>query len=225
LVENGIEVERFTRRQDQTEARDELQLTTTGPLIGAVGRLSKEKGFDHLLRAIARLREQGQAVHAVILGDGPEQAALEHLRDELGLQQAVLMPGHIADVRPWLEACDLFVLSSLREAMPNVVLEAMAMETPVIATRIAGVPEMITSEEDGLIIEPAEPLAIVGAIQRLLADSASRERLATRARETIRRRFDFKMRMGKVQRIYDELLHDELKEMEQPRAKMETSAV
>ena len=219
LVENGIELERFTRRQDQTAAREELQLAPTGPLIGAIGRLAKEKGFDHLLQALAQLHSQGHAVRAVILGEGPERAALERLRDQLGLQQAVLMPGHVPDVRSWLEACDLFVLSSLREAMPNVVLEAMALETPVIATRIAGVPEMLTSEDDGLIIEPAQPAAIANAVARLLNNAALRQRLVESARETVRRRFDFASRMQKVRAIYDDLLGKEM-----PRPRVETSA-
>jgi glycosyltransferase involved in cell wall biosynthesis len=206
LLENGIEVERFTRRQDQTAARDELGLSLSTPLIGAIGRLAKEKGFDHLLRAVADLHAQGQPVRAVIMGEGPERAALERLRDELGLQAAVSFPGHVADVRPWLEACDLFVLSSLREAMPNVVLEAMALATPVIATRIAGVPDMIVDGTDGLIVEPGQASAIAAAAGQLLRNSQFRQRLAASARETVTRRFDFADRMQKMREIYDALL-------------------
>jgi glycosyltransferase involved in cell wall biosynthesis len=101
---------------------------------------------------------------------------------------------------------DVFVLSSLREAMPNVVLEAMALGTPVVATRIAGVPDMLAHETSGWLIPPGDAGAMAAGITRLLTDPALRSQFAAAGRSTIETRFSFRERMNRIQRIYDELL-------------------
>jgi glycosyltransferase involved in cell wall biosynthesis len=131
---------------------------------------------------------------------------LRALIAELGLHDRVRLLGFQTDARPIYEAIDLFVLSSLREGLPNVVLEAMAMETPVVATRIAGVPRLIQDGENGLLVEPGALDELTRAIARLLDDSDARLKLSAAGRKTVEQRYSFAVRMQKIQSIYDRLL-------------------
>jgi glycosyltransferase involved in cell wall biosynthesis len=101
---------------------------------------------------------------------------------------------------------DVFALSSLREGLPNVLLEAMALEVPCVATRIAGVPRLIEDEKNGLLVEPGDLEGLTRSLDRLLSDSALRDRLRRSGRETIESRYSFARRMEKLREIYDELL-------------------
>jgi glycosyltransferase involved in cell wall biosynthesis len=206
LLENGIEEDRFLRERAPAEARMQLGLRPDAALVGAVGRLAEEKNFDGFLQAVSLVIQSGRAIQAVIVGDGSERRALEQRAAELRIKDRVHFAGHCADVRPWYEAMDIFVLSSLREAMPNVVLEAMATETPVVATRIAGVPDMLGHETSGWLVPPGDAGAMAAGITRLLTDRALRSQFAAAGRSAVLARFSFRERMNRMQQIYDELL-------------------
>jgi glycosyltransferase involved in cell wall biosynthesis len=206
LVENGIDVREFCRQGNPGAARRREGIPDGCLVIGAVGRLSPEKGFDLLIRAVAQLRGQGFDLHLVIVGEGEERPRLESLVRELGLEQSVRLLGYRANLRPVYEAMDVFALSSLREGLPNVLLEAMALEVPVVATRIAGVPRLIADGTNGLLVGPGSVDELTAGIARLLPDAALRRRLAQAGRETIETRFSFASRMEKIRALYDALL-------------------
>src|SRR5262249_3833375 len=151
-------------------------------LIGAVGRLSAEKGFDYLIRATDHLLKNGLDVELLIVGDGDARPALQALIDELGRGDRSRLLGYRADLKELYGAMDVFALSSLREGLPNVLLEAMALEVPILATRIAGIPRLIRDEENGLLIEPAQTEELTRALTRLHADGALRARLGQAGR-------------------------------------------
>jgi glycosyltransferase involved in cell wall biosynthesis len=207
LVENAIDTEEFRTKSSAVEARNELGLSSESFLIGAVGRLSPEKGFDLLVRALAGLRQRGVSAELLLVGEGEQKQALEELAAGLGCRSALHLAGFHADVRPLYEAMDLFVLSSLREGLPNVVLEAMAMEVPVVATRIAGVPRVIDDGRNGLLLEPGSAELLESAMLRLAQEKDLRRRLAAEGRRTIEERYSFARRMERIAAIYDELLH------------------
>ena len=117
-------------------------------LIGAIGRLSEEKGFDLLIAAVDRLLEQDLDVELRIAGEGDQQEHLASLIRDKGRDDRIRLVGFQAQTIPLYEAMDVFVLSSLREGLPNVVLEAMAMEVPVIATKVAGIPRLIQARTE-----------------------------------------------------------------------------
>jgi glycosyltransferase involved in cell wall biosynthesis len=206
LVENGIEVSEFTRSRTGPEAKRTLGQPPERLLIGAVGRLSAEKGFDVLIGAVADLVRAGLDVGLVIAGEGKERATLEALAAELCLSERVWLPGYLSDPRLLYEALDVFALSSLREGLPNVLLEAMAMAVPVVATRVAGVPRLVRHEQNGLLIEPASPQALAGGLALLLRQPALRLRLGRAGRATVEAEYSFTSRMQKVAAIYDDLL-------------------
>jgi glycosyltransferase involved in cell wall biosynthesis len=206
LLENGIDLTDFSRHLTPTEAKRQLGFDPDRPLVGGVGRLSAEKGFDLLIEAVARLRDNGWPLQLVIVGEGDEQSRLQALLEQRGLHHDGRLAGFQADPRPFYQALDIFALSSRREGLPNVVLEAMAMGVPCVATAIAGVPRLIQDGVNGRLIPPDDIDALTMALQELLADRNRREIFAAAARQTVEARYSFAQRMEKLARLYDELL-------------------
>ena len=208
LVENAIDTQKYVREYPAQEARRLLGLREGGVLIGAVGRLSPEKGFDLLIRAVAQLNNAGCDLQLVIAGDGPERDSLQTLIDKLQLGDRILLLGHRSDMIDVYQAMDVFALSSIREGLPNVLLEAMALETPVVATRVAGVPRLVQDKVSGLLIEPNSVPELVAGLDRMIQDAELRKSLARAARRTIEDNYGFAQRMEKIRAIYDDLLRD-----------------
>lgn len=206
LVYNGIDTEQFQRRISTAAAKARLGIPATRLVVGAVGRLSSEKGFDLLIRSAAQLIARGIDLELVIAGEGDQRPELERLIAAQPDPSRFRLLGHRDDTQIVFQAMDVFALSSLREGLPNVVLEAMALHVPIVATRIAGVPRVIQDAENGLLVEPGRVDELTSSLERLLLDASLRSRLAYAARETIEQHYSFARRMQKVAAIYDELL-------------------
>jgi glycosyltransferase involved in cell wall biosynthesis len=206
MLENGVDLDDYRRNRSVAEAKRRLYLPPDRLLIGAVGRLSAEKGFDLLIRAADQLLRQGLDLEVCIIGEGDDRLRLEALVAELALGDHVRLLGYRADLPDWYEAMDVFALSSLREGLPNVLLEAMALETPVVATRIAGVPRLVRHEENGLLVEPGSVENLTGALGRLLRDPDLCGRLARAGRRTVEADYSFAVRMDKLRLLYDRML-------------------
>jgi glycosyltransferase involved in cell wall biosynthesis len=206
LIENGIDTEQFTRRQSKDQAKSRLDLPRDRLVIGAVGRLSREKGFDVLLQAAAQLLARGIEACVVIAGEGEEAATLRGLAARLGIGDRLHLLGYCADPRAVFEAMDVFALSSHREGLPNVLLEAAAMEVPIVATRIAGVPRLVLDGETGLLVEPGSVPSLAAGLERLLRDESLRQRLASAGRRRVETHYSFARRIEKIGDIYDKLL-------------------
>jgi len=187
---HGIDAQVFHPRQRQA--------TGDTPLLLSVGRLRAKKGHDTLLAACARLQAQGRAVAAEIVGYGEEADRLHALRDELGLAEAVHLRGKLArdGVLAAYGRASVYVQPSRidadgdRDGIPNVLLEAMAMGLPVVATQVSGIPELVEDGVNGLLVPPDDPPALAQAIARLLDDPALASRLGEAARATVLARFD-----------------------------------
>lgn len=206
LLENGIDTTEYTRRRTTEEAKAALGLPLTGFVVGAVGRLSGEKGFDVLIRSIHALVSRGLDVHLVIVGEGGERANLEKLARELNVSDRVRLAGWQADVRGYFEAMDVFALSSLREGLPNVLLEAMALEVPIVSTRVNGVPRLVQDGRNGFLVNSGDLGGLTTALAGLLTNAALREVFRTAGRRTVETRYSFATRMQRLKRLYDELL-------------------
>ena len=206
LIENAIDAEDFRRRLSADAARRLIGAPSHGCLLGAMGRLSAEKGFDLLIRAVDGLLQNGLDVSLWIAGEGNARPQLESLIHHLGREDRIRLLGQVANPKDFLQALDGFVLSSIREGLPNVVLEAMALETPVLATRVAGVPSLIRDGENGLLVDTGSEAALAAGLGRLLADAGLRASIAQAARQTIEQSYSFERRMSKVAAIYDRVL-------------------
>ncbi len=207
MMDNAIDHEQFARtRPSATAKQADHGMPETQFLVGTIGRLSDEKGFDLLIDAFARLVDRGLDARLVIAGEGPEQSSLQNQIDRLGMSQRIQLIGFCEDTRGFLEALDLFVLSSHREGLPNVVLEAMAVGVPVIATRVGGVPRLVTKDKNGRLIDSGSVDQIAEAIEQLAASPDNRERLAAAGAETIAHQWSFRHRIERMADLYREVL-------------------
>jgi glycosyltransferase involved in cell wall biosynthesis len=207
VVLNGIDPERFRRMPDRRAAvREGFGYTPEDVVIGSVGRLEPQKRFDLLVSAIARVHEIQPAVRLIIAGDGSERRALEQQIKDLGLSAQCRLVGHYSDVVEFHHALDLFVQSSVYEGTPNVVLEAMAMETPIVATAAGGTAELMRADIDGLIVAPGDLTALYQAMKAALGDRPAAASRAQAARTRVEEELSFSARMAAVERIYEELV-------------------
>jgi colanic acid/amylovoran biosynthesis glycosyltransferase len=155
------------------------------PLIIAIGRLIKKKGFMDLIRACALLVERGRSFRCEIFGEGPLEEQLGGQIEELGLQKLVKLPGAKPqhELRAHLANASVFVLPSVREAdggmdnLPTVIMEAMATGLPVVSTRIGGIPEMVVESETGFLVQPGDSVALANAIERVTNDRSLGQKL------------------------------------------------
>lgn len=165
------------------EALDARDKRPVGPLILGCGRLVEQKGFPYLLDAFAITRERIPGAALWIVGEGPQQPALERQIEALSLSQSVRLLGFKDNPYRYMAAADLFVLSSIFEGFGNVVAEAMACGTPVVSTDCPHGPgEIITDGVNGLLVPPRDPQALADAIVRVLEDPALAKRLAEAGR-------------------------------------------
>jgi glycosyltransferase involved in cell wall biosynthesis len=206
LVENGIDTADYIRRRTTAEAKRLLGIPPGRLVIGAAGRLSAEKGFDLLIRAVDQLLKRGRDVELLILGEGDEALRLFELSRQLGRGDRCKLLGFHGDLRPFYEAMDVFALSSLREGLPNVLLEALALEVAVVATTVAGVPRLIQDGHNGVLVPPAALDPLIDGLDRLLGDAGLRERLGREGRHTVEQRYSFARRMERLQGLYDDML-------------------
>ena len=166
--------------------------------ILTVARLTPKKGLKTVYQALRRLKAQGIAFRHTLIGDGEQRLEIEKWRRDLGLESETVMLGTRPhdDVCRCLRQADLFVLgceqapNGDRDGIPNVILESMAMGVPVVATRFSAIPEVITSEHNGLLVETGRPEAMAAAMTTALEDTALRRDLIANGLETVRRRFN-----------------------------------
>ncbi|MDQ6805763.1 MAG: glycosyltransferase family 4 protein [Actinomycetota bacterium] len=163
------------------DLRSELGLTPDTPVIAVVAVLRPQKALSVLLEAYALVLDRAPTAHLVIAGDGPSQLELEQLATDLALDGRLHFLGRRDDVDSILRAADVAALSSDFEGTPLFVTECMASRTPLVATAVGGVPDLIKHGRSGLLVPPRDPAALADGLARLLADPAERERLASEA--------------------------------------------
>jgi len=175
-------------------------------VIGVFGRLSPEKGHKYLIEALAICTDKYPEIRLLILGDGPEKDNLIKLTQRHGLDKIVIFCGHKSNVRDYYDAINLLILPSLTEGVPNVVLEAMSLCKPVIATDVGGVSEIITDGFNGWIIKPGDANAIVNILDKILYAKQDIVSVGIKARDSLYPKFSTKKRADDIIQIYEETL-------------------
>ena len=207
IIPNGIEAERYAlglvARQ---KLRDELGLPADTPLVGGVGRLTWQKGFTHLIEAMPEILAVHPETHLVLAGDGELGEDLQRQAADCGVAGRCHFLGFRDDVPGIMAALDIFVLPSLAEGMPMVLLEAMAAGVPVIATHIPGVVDLIENGVDGLLVPPQDAEVLSRAAGRLLADRRVAQQLAAMGRDKVRRRYGVRRMVEQTERLYESLI-------------------
>jgi len=184
------------------ERRGFLDRFSGKTLVATSGRLSPEKGHEHLIRAFARVIKDRPDVVLLIFGDGPQRGELVKLARTLGCSDFIHFLGFVPDFASLLERIDVFVLPSLSEGLPNVLLEAMAAARPVVATAVGGVPELVLNGATGLLVSPGNSEEMAGAIGRLLSDTELARRLGGSGQEAVRKSYSFERQCELLMSVY-----------------------
>ncbi|WP_435065524.1 glycosyltransferase family 4 protein [Halobaculum sp. EA56] len=204
-----VDLDRFDPERvsiDEPAIRESLGIPDKVPVVGTIGNVNPIKGHKYLLQAIAQIAPERPVAVPIVGAKLDTRTAyfdqLLELRSELGLNDQVQFVGFRSDVPALLKLFDLFVLSSTAEACPIVVLEAMAMETPIVATDVGGVPEQLPSDNYGWVIPSEHPDAMADAIEAALADPDERRRRAANARNHVEEEFSLAACVRRHEEIY-----------------------
>jgi glycosyltransferase involved in cell wall biosynthesis len=206
IVYEGVGIPTLPPLGKRAAARSRWGVTEDTFLLGCVGVLSPDKGQESLIRALAGVRSKHSGVRLLLAGDGPCRARLEALARELGLRDAVIFAGFVADVEEVYAALDLFLLPSFFEALSNALMSAMAHALPSIAFNCGGPAEVIEDGKSGLLIEAGNLNALTAAIARMLDDPGFAKMIGTEGRERIREHFSVEKMVDGVVRVYESCL-------------------
>jgi glycosyltransferase involved in cell wall biosynthesis len=202
LLYYGVDLERYAHPLPVAEAKARLGLPAETRTIGIVGSLIDRKGHRFLLQALKQIEPQTGPVHAIFAGEGMLEENLREMAASFGMSERVHFLGFRRDVIEVVSALDVFALPSLKEGLSIAVMEAMALRRPVIATAIAGMPEVVRDGETGLLIPPGDVDALAQALLRLLNDPSFAERLANDGRHFLEQHFDQRDCLAEVERFY-----------------------
>jgi glycosyltransferase involved in cell wall biosynthesis len=202
VVYNGV----AATSADPNGLRNELSIPVDAPLVAEVGRLCDVKGQRELIDAVARL----PGAHAVFVGADLEQGgayerALRTRAEQLGVADRVVFAGFRDDAARVVAAADVFALPSWTEGLPLVVLEAMALGRPVVATTVGGTPELVADGETGLLVPPRDVEALTAALKRVLDDDGLRRRLGEAGRRRVAEHFSSEAMTREILAVYDEV--------------------
>jgi len=194
--------------EDVRALRERLGIAENELVILSVGRLSKEKAQADLITAFKQLCVTNPDLNCklVIVGDGPERKSLESSSSQSGLAQRIIFAGQVSDVQPFYAMAEVFVLPSHTEGSPNVLLEAMAANVPIVATAVGGVPEIVANEESALLVPANDPAGLAAAIARLLIDADLALPLTKNASELVMKNHSAQEYVRSLIRIYDEVV-------------------
>jgi glycosyltransferase involved in cell wall biosynthesis len=206
---NGVDAERFHPGPASVRAR--LGIPLSVPVIGFVGRLTRDKGVPELIEAFDQILTAFPAARLLLVGwfDQSEDALSDELRLRIEQHPRIICVGFVADTAPFYRAMDVMVLPTWREGFPNVVLEAAATGVPVVTTYSTGSRDAVVPEVTGLLIPPGYPEAIAEAVQRLLRDPNLRHKMGRAARSWVQERFLNERVLGLTVAFYDSLLQRE----------------
>jgi L-malate glycosyltransferase len=205
VIPSGIDTERF-QPLPPGDYKRRLGLDPDGPVVGAVTRMRVRKGVEEFLRAMGEVRGRHPRVQTVVAGEVDLDPALERLVAESGLGESLHLLGRRSDVPEVLSAFDLFVLSSHDEGMSNAILEAMAMQLPVVATDVGGTGEVVRDGESGVLVPPRDAERLAAAVGDLLGTPERWPAMGRLGREIVEQGFSARVMVRDMEGLYDRLL-------------------
>ncbi len=204
MITNGVDIRAYERNDERREeVKSELGLQGSF-VYGHVARLSEEKDQMTLIHAFSELARRINNVKLVIVGEGPAGPALLELAERLRVREHIVFAGAQANVPLYMNIFDVFVLSSVREGTPLTILEAMASGIPVIATKVGGVPDIISDGIDGILVPPKHPLRMVDAMIDLAVRSDMRRAFGVAARKKVSEKYSLEKMGAEYARVYRE---------------------
>lgn len=206
VIHNGRDLDRFASANPNRRIATRAALGLTDePTLLTMARLDDQKGHRHLIDALAILAPRRPNLVTLLAGDGPLEQSLRAQCAALGLTDRIRFLGYRRDVAELLEAADIIVLPSLYEGLPLAAIEALAAGRPMVATEVDGTPEVVIHERTGLLVPPANPVALAAAIERLLDDPALASRLASDGRKFVHENFAVQRQIEQTVALYSEL--------------------
>ena len=205
VIYNAVDWSRLETTISREDMRRAMDVPVDGPLLGIIARLTEQKGHRVLLDALAQRPDLSRA-HLVIVGDGPLSAALQRQAAGLGIADRVRFLGARRDLGNILSAIDVFVMPSFWEGLPLAMVLAMGAGLPVVATRVAGIPEVVQDGVNGLLVTPGESGELGAALSRVVNDDTTRVLLGQAARAFVRPRFGVDGYVNAITGLYDRLL-------------------
>lgn len=206
VVRNGVNVDHFRREEANAETiRRKFGIPPDAPVIGTVAVFRTQKRLNDWVEAARLIHVRHPDARFLLVGDGPLRAEVTAAVAAGGLADVVHLPGLQEDVRPYLAAMDIYMMSSLFEGLPVALLEAMAMECCVVATAVGGIPEAIRPGENGRLVPPLQPAALASAVDDLLDHRALLSRYGRAARATVQSEFSMARMARQLERIYTEV--------------------
>ncbi len=207
-IHNAIDLEplEVEASMDGLGLKKSLGIGHEEQVVAIVGRLSPEKGHANFFQAAKKILATSPKTRFIVIGNGPLGEKLKSLSVSLDIGPAVSFLGFRQDVAALMKMSDVVVVSSLREGLPNVILEALALARPVVATRVGGIPEIIRDGETGLLIPPEEPEQLAEALLRLLRNPQEGEKFGERGRAVVAREFNVETMARRTAEVYREVL-------------------
>ena len=199
VVYNGIENINFL---DKKLAREKLNLPETSLVLGTIGELHNNKGLNYLIDAMAEIREQFPTLLCVIIGEGEEREKLEKQITYNQLRNQITLTGNIPNAASLLPAFDIFVLPSIKEGLPYVILEAGLAGVPVIASDVGGIHEVIAPEKTGLLTEPKNVPDLILKIQNLISEPETQKVYGENLKQKVKTGFSLEKMVERTVRIY-----------------------
>jgi glycosyltransferase involved in cell wall biosynthesis len=203
---NGIELDRFRSTGDIVAAKRHIGLDPKRKLIGAVGRLSEEKGHKYLIRAMPEIIQEHGPVNLILVGDGPLESAIRSLITQLDLENVVHLAGYQPDPLRYIDAMDIAVLPSLYEGLPLTLLEYMAMGKPTVVTDCPSFAEALGSEDTALMVPRKSDKGLAQGILELLRHPARSAEMGQAAQKHVQNEFSIQRNVADIMNLYDTLL-------------------
>ncbi len=208
VIKNGINFEAFESETSLKEGRGELGFDSSGPVVGTIARLHRQKGLPYLFQAAKKIQDSIPEAKLWVVGGGPLLSKFQRLGKKLGLEEMVLLLGERKDVAQLLAHFDVFVLPSLWEGLPYALIEAAALAKPVVATDIDGVRELVKHDETGLLVPAKDSTRLAQAVVRLLQDRAYAATLGLNLRDFIHQEHELSRMLQKTQALYCKITVD-----------------
>jgi glycosyltransferase involved in cell wall biosynthesis len=205
-IYNGIELDQYRLDFQDTGLRNQWDIPPSVPLIGAIGRLVWQKGFEYFIEAIPRILSIVPEATFLIVGEGPLLDNLEGLARKLGVENKVVFTGFRNDIQNVLATLDILAVPSVLEGFPMITLEAMAMAKPIIASKIQGISEQIFDQKEGILVPPRSPSELAAAVIEIVRDKELALRIGLAARRRVEDCFTVEKMVRETEDLYLSLL-------------------
>ncbi|MCJ8503133.1 glycosyltransferase family 4 protein [Desulfatitalea alkaliphila] len=208
IIYNAVDPNEYSSYAPTIKIREQYRINNAAPLVAVVGRFSPEKGHRYFVEALPKILKVFPGLKTLFIGDGPLKKELQQQINQAGLKSKVIFTGYQSNVQDFFREIDLIVLPSLSEGMPNVALEAMLFQKPVVATRVGGVPEVVLDGETGILVDPKNSEQLAEAAIRLFKNRKTLHEFGMAGKCRVLKEFSSEERIKKIARLYNEVLRN-----------------